>query len=230
MATAIPSIIHDRENPDYLGTFTPDIEPAKTDDDRNLYNAHTGIKAVLSSWREREREIDANPHLTEVGKADAKARALPEYEARLKPLEQIITSHGRELGELEDAISNLNMGASTPQAEIRAGELRAWFAAQPKGGERGQVAILTEALESNNLELLSAVCSANPALRLIDPKIKAAIISALGERQHPKEVALLEVRRRRQEVARFGLERVRELLRGSMPTPLREQFIRGSVS
>jgi hypothetical protein len=216
----------DRSQPEYLGTFTPDIEPDKGDPDRNLRNAHEGCRAVLLAWREREKLIDSNPHLTEAGRIDAKAKALPEFEEKLKPLEQVITSHAGEITELERTVSNLNMAQPSPQAEIRAGELRSWFAAQPKGGAVGQVAILREALETNNLELLHAICSANPALKLVDPKVRSAILSALGERQHPREVALLDLKRKRVEVAQFGLGRVRELLRGSTPAAMRERFVR----
>jgi hypothetical protein len=226
VAAVVTSVTLDRSQPEYLGTFTPDIEPAIGDPDRNLRNAHEGMKATLSAWRECEREIDANPLLTEAGKAAEKARRAPEYEARLTPFEQITTSHAKEVAELEGKVSDLNMGTSSPQAEVRLVELRSWYGAQPK---ENKVSILREALETNNLELLHAIISANPAMRLVDPKVRAAIVGAIGERQHPKEVALLEIKRKRQEVARFGLTRVRELLHGAtLSTPIRDRFIRGS--
>ncbi len=218
----------DRSQPEYLGTFTADIAPSKDDEDINLMNAHTGFGLVLRQWRERERVIDANPHLTEAGKTDAKLKALPEFEARLKPLDQVVASAETRVVALEKELSNPGLVKADARAETRAVELRNWFSRLEKGGPRGQVSVMQGALASNNIELLAAIIDANPAMGIVAPEIRAHLIEAIAEQRDPQGVAELGVRRKRLEVAKFGAQRVRELLRGNTPQPLRDRFVRNS--
>jgi hypothetical protein len=222
------SVVFDRDQPDYVPNFDPADLPEKDDDDTNLANARTGIVAVLLAWRDRERLIDVNPNLTAVGKADAKARALPEFEERFKPLEKVIAAHDDRLLEEQRDLAIPDFAEPTDAAgATRAAELRRWFSEQPKGGPRGQVDILRHALEENNRELLSAIVHANPAMGLVDQKVRDALITALVERTYPEAVTKLATRQRRVDVAMAALERVRELMRGDTPKPIRERLIVG---
>lgn len=224
------SVVLDRKQLDYIPNFDPGDLPAKGDDDESLVNARTGIAAKLLEWREREQMIDMNPHLTALGKADAKARALPEFEAKLIPLEKVIGSHEDRLLADQRDMTIPDLRPEDAAGEVRAVELRQWFAAQPKGGPRGQVDIMRQAIETNNRELLGALITANPAQGLVDPKVRDALITTLIERTYPDEVVKIAARQRRVDVAKAAVERVRELMRGNTPKPLRDRLIVGDGS
>jgi hypothetical protein len=224
--STVSVVVKKGESREYLGVFEDADIPAPDDPARNLYNAHIGIKNVLRDWREREHLIDINPMLTPAGKTDAKQKALPEFEAKLAPYEKVVAIHEDTVKELELQVGGVyKPGKESPTDAVRAGEIRSWFLKLPKGGRGGQVEVLHEALEENDRETLSAILTAPTAMKIIGPEMRAALIAACGEKEYPAETKKLEVARRRVAVAKFGLERVRELLRGNTPKPIRERAI-----
>lgn len=227
--TTVTSVVLDRSQPEYLGHLDDSDRPPAGDADENLVNAHTGYKATLREWRERERLIDINPMLTAVGKADAKQKAVPEFEAKLTPLDQVVASAEKRVAALEKELSHPDLVAvDDAAAATRAMELRQWFSRLERGGPRGQIRVMQEALASNNTELLAALVDANPAMGIVAPEIRTHLIEAIAERHHPEKVSELALRRQRLEIAKFGAQRVREILRGNTPLPMRDRFVRAT--
>ena len=215
------SLVLDRNQPDYIPNFDPVDLPEKGDDDENLVNARTGMAATYLTWTDHLRLISINPHLSDLGKADAAQKALPAFEEKLKPVEQIVESHDERVKKDKRGLLPDLGPAKDAASEVRAEGLRRWFSEQPKDKHVG---IMRRALEDNNRELLSALISANDAMDLIHPKVKESLITTLIERDHPDVVAKLAVRERRVAVAKAALQRVRELMRGTAPTTLRARL------
>jgi hypothetical protein len=224
-ATTVVGITLDRAQPDYLGSFDPADLPPKGDDAENLVNAHTGYGSVLRDWNERCNLIDINPNLSAVGKLDAKAKALPEFEARFKPLDEVVSKHGAAAEKAEAEISGAQLFKdANPVEAIRAGEVRAWFAKLPRGGKGGQVEVLQVAVADNDEELLRAVLGAPRAMKLIGDELRVHLIAAISGARYPKETEAAARARRRVDVVKFAAQRAREVLHNTFPQSMRERI------
>jgi hypothetical protein len=223
--TKLTTVVLDRKQPDYLGSFDPADLPPKGDDDENLINAHTGFGAVLRDWNERCNLIDINPNLSAVGKTDAKAKALPEFEARFKPLDEVLASHEAKAETAEKEISGAQLfKAPDAVAAIRDGEVRGWFAKLPRGGKGGQVEIMQAALADNDEELLRAVLGAPRAMKLISDELRTHLIAAVAGVRYPDKIAAVDRQRRRVDVVKFASKRAREVLHNTFPQSMRERI------
>jgi hypothetical protein len=218
----------DRNQPDFLGSIDAADVPAKGSELENAYNCHVGAGVILRDWHERERQIDSDPNLTASGKADAKAKALPEFEKRLSYLDSALKPLEQRMAASEQELSGATIFKSdSPADAVRATEIRAFF----KSLDRSKgIALLHEAVKSGDDEsqaLIAAIVTAPTYMGLIPVEIRNALIAATVERRFPDKLAHLERSKRVVGTARYGLTRASELLSKHTPAGLRERFIRG---
>ncbi len=184
---------------------------------------------MLQAWREREADLANDKRFTEVGRQDLLARELVQFEARLKPYEQVAKGHAERAAEMEKNLISFvvpDIKEDSPVTAIRAGEVRQWFKSLPRAGAGGQLEVLQTALAEKDNELLGAVLSAPNAMKIIAPELRQHLIERMLENRDPEAVAELARRKKACDVANFALARVKDLLRGKMPLPPRERFIR----
>jgi hypothetical protein len=223
--TTTTSVVLDRDAPDYLGSWAQDEIPKKGSDLENLYHAWLGLPSALKEKREHNHLVDINLNLSPLGRKDAKENVLDLIFAKLAPQAEVIKHYDSRLNSLEAEVSGAALfKTDDPIAVARQAELRSWFSKQPRGGIGGQVQILQEALESGNDELLAAIVLANPALKIIGEEMRAALIEAVAFKKHPEKLAELAKYRKAVAAAKFGLNRVAELLYKDKSTTLRERL------
>lgn len=226
---ASTSGVLDRTQLNYLGTF--DEIPPKGDDLENLYHCHVGFGVVLKDFSERERQIMAGPFLNKEGKEDAVQKAVPEFGQRLAHLAPVVEAHEAKVAALEQEVSGATLFKVDDAAgAVRAAEIRTWFS---KIDRAEQIAMLHEAVRSDgpdDRELIAAICGAPGAMKIIPAEIRKALIDATAEKRWPAKIAELARRRKAVAVARFGLDRAREVLRGKLPQSVRNRLVVGDGS
>ena len=215
------SVIFNRDEPDYIVALEAADVPPPDDDDENMHRATgAGARSVYRDHRERCRLIDINPHLSELGKADAKAKLLPEFLKRLEPYDKIVASREEALAERKAELLP-DVKSKDAVQEQKAVELRRWFMDQPADK---RPSIIRQALAEDNRGLLAALIDANPVMNLMHEKVREALVATILEKDFPDAVAEVAVRERRLVVAKAALTRVRELLQGNTPTSMRERL------
>lgn len=219
----------DRQQPDFIGSVDAADIPAKGSDLENPYNAWKGVGLVLKDWNERSRQIDLDVNLSAQGKLDAKQKAVVEFEKKLSYLSSAVEPHEKKVAALEQELSGANVFKSSDPADaILAVERRNFFRTLDRGAG---IALLHEAVKSGDADsqaLIAAIVTAPAYMGLIPVEIRNALVAATVERRHPEKLAELERARKITSVARYGLTRASELLRGNLPKDVRDRFVRGS--
>jgi hypothetical protein len=201
---ALPTDIYISRHKTYLSAWDDEI-PGHGSKLLEVYNAWRAASAVLEKWRVKDAEINGNSQLTDEGKWAAKRSALADSENRLSRSLEVVLREADDLERREMELKRSAEGSSSDaSAEIRAGEIRSWYARLDK---EEQLRMLREALDSDDREVLSSLLSAPRAFRLIPEQLQAHIVDTLVKRRAPEKAAALEPKRRAVRTAKLALDR-----------------------